>query len=453
MSLPTQPSQSPFSSDPSSLAQMPLLDWSPQEPERQRFLPQQPQSLAAAELEEHDIVALVLKFLYLRGSQTGHAIAKQLKLNIAIVEPLLNDLKRRLLVVYSGSAMANDYVYQLTPAGLEQARLLAARCTYCGAAPVSLDHYHQALEQQTWKTHLPSLQEIKRAMSPLVMSDRLIGQIGQALHVGKSLLLYGDAGNGKTSIARRCLHSRSDTIWIPRTLTVSGEIIRLYDPAVHEAMPPRQSSSLAPETKIDERWVEIRRPTIIVGGELTLEHLEPTVNGTTGIIEAPVHLKSNGGCLIVDDFGRQRIRPEELLNRWIVPLETGQENLNLPSGRQIHVRFDQLLVFSTNLSPQYLCDEAFLRRIRYKIAVPDPTPEQFQQLFAAEAARVGIDLQPAALQYLMDKFYAKHHRPQRFCHAVDLVGHAKDHIDFHGKPPVLTPEIMDIAANNYFVGQ
>ncbi len=442
-----------ITADQASLSHMPLLDWTAREPERQRFVPLQPQSLAEAELEEHDVLALILKYLYLRGSQTGHAISKHIKLSMAVVEPLLNDLKRRLLVVYSGSAMANDYVYQLTPAGLEQARLLAGRCTYCGAAPVSLKHYHEALEQQSWKTHLPSLQDIQRAMHPLILSERLLGQIGQALHVGKSLLLYGDAGNGKTSIARRCLHSRSDTIWIPRTLTVGGEIIRLYDPAVHEAMPPRASNALAPDTKIDERWVEIRRPTIVVGGELTLEHLEPTVNDVTGIIEAPVHLKSNGGCLIVDDFGRQRIRPEELLNRWIVPLETGQENLNLPSGRQIRVRFDQLLVFSTNLSPQYLCDEAFLRRIRYKIAVPDPTPEQFEMLFAAEAARAGIELQAPALRYLLDKFYAKHHRPQRFCHAVDLVAHAKDHLDFHGKPPALTPEIMDIAANNYFVGQ
>jgi hypothetical protein len=316
-----------------------------------------------------------------------------------------------------------------------------------------LGDYRRAVSAQSQRRNGLTFNDIKSSMRGLMIGDIVMGQIGQAIHSGRNVLLYGDPGNGKTSIAKRAIRAHEDTIWIPRTITVSGEMIRLFDSNVHEEVKRESSTSLTKTSEIDERWVEIRRPTIVVGGELTLKHLETMRSEVTGIIEAPVHIKSNCGCLVVDDFGRQRVAPVELLNRWIIPLETGHDYLNLPSGRQIEVNFDQLLIFSTNLSPSDLCDEAFLRRIHYKIEIPSPTEKQFFDLFEEQAKAFGFEVDPDAFGHLVDKFYLKSNRPARFCHVNDLLNHAKDYCEFHGHPKRITRQVIDISASNYFVGQ
>lgn len=265
------------------------------------------------------------------------------------------------------------------------------------------------------------------------------------------MFLFGAPGNGKTSIAQRAVNAVAQFIWIPRALTVSGEVIRLFDPMQHEAAPLEDSGEITLRD-IDERWVRIKRPTIIVGGELEMKHLEATLNPSTGIIEAPVHVKSNCGCMVVDDFGRQQISTSELLNRWIVPMESGHDYMNLPSGRQVSLPFEQLLIFSTNLDPSLLCDEAFLRRIPYKIEVFDPTEEQFRELFVDTLKKMEFEVEDGVIENLIEYHYKRPGRPFRFCHVGDLLGQAKDFCEFHRQPLVLDRNILELAVLNYFSG-
>jgi hypothetical protein len=416
------------------------------------YLPIKPKTIKESGLTVNDLIPLVLKFMFLHGCQSGRQIAEQVKLPFVVLEPVLASLKADLLVGHKGAGIGGDYQYELSPKGVEQAKLALERNTYCGSAPVCLAEYKKSIHIQSVKNLRPTFDDVRRAFEDLVISDLLIAQMGQAINSGRSLFLYGPPGNGKTSLSRRAIRAVNQFIWIPRCLTIGGEIIRLFDPNLHDAAPLPPNKGLTHELEIDERWIRLKRPTIAVGGELTLKHLEATLNPVTGIIEAPVHVKSNCGCLVVDDFGRQQISTTELLNRWIVPMECGHDYLNLPSGRQIELPFEQLLIFSTNLEPKHLCDEAFLRRIPYKIEVFDPTEEQFRKLFTSAANKHGIELQPGVLDYLIEYQYKRINRNFRFCHVEDLLMQARDFCEFHGKPWVFTKDIAELACLNYFSG-
>ncbi|HEX5103344.1 MAG TPA: AAA family ATPase, partial [Pirellulaceae bacterium] len=332
------------------------------------FVPAEPSTLDQAGLTPIDIESLVLKLLHISGPTVGRRIAEQVRLPFGLVAEQLRSLKAQLLVNYSNQAAMGDFEYELTEEGGKRAQWHLGRCTYCGAAPVPLEDYIASIRRQSIRNMRPKLPDLCAAFADLLLPPASLSQIGQAVYAGRGLFLYGQPGNGKTSIAERVIRAMSQNIWIPRTITVTGEIIRVFDPANHEEAPlTSPQGQLLDVLHYDRRWVRIRRPSIVVGGELKLEHLEITNNPITGILESPVQLKSNGGALVVDDFGRQRCSTEELLNRWIVPLEKGHDFLSLPSGRQIEVPFDQLLIFSTNLEPHRLVDEAFLRRIPYKI--------------------------------------------------------------------------------------
>lgn len=419
---------------------------------KEEYVPACPKTLKEAGLHQNDLFPLVLKFLFLHGNQAGGTIARQIKIPFTMLEPVLAALKADLLIGHKQAAGVGDYQYELSPKGVEQARLHLSRSTYCGAAPVSLAAYKSSILRQSIKNLKPTFGSVSKALNDLVVTDLTISQLGQAINSGRSMFLFGAPGNGKTSIATRAIRALSMYIWIPRSITVGGEVIRLFDPGLHEAAPLPQSSSITHDIEVDERWIRIKRPSIVVGGELELKHLEATLNPVTGIIEAPIHVKSNCGCLIVDDFGRQQISSTELLNRWIVPMESGHDFLNLPSGRQISLPFEQLLIFSTNLEPETLCDEAFLRRIPYKLEVFDPTEQQFRDLFQSKLDSMGFDAEPDVLDQLIEYHYKRVGRPFRFCHVVDLLNQARDFCEFHRQPLVFKKDIAELAVLNYFSG-
>ena len=416
------------------------------------FFPVEPQTLKESGLGFAEVESLILKYLLNCGVAAGRHIAEQIRLAYGIVGPILDDLKSQLMVSYRDSAAMGDYTYELTEAGLMRARQRNDRCTFFGSAPVRLSDYVVSVNEQSIEQSKPRLSDLKRAFADLQLPPAVISQIGQAVNAGRALFLYGAPGNGKTSIAERIIRAVSEYVWIPRCITVTDEIIRLYDPATHEVVPFETADEFDHTTHADRRWVLIKRPTVVAGGELTLEMLECGRNPATGINEAPLQMKSNGGALVIDDFGRQRVSTTELLNRWIVPLEKAHDYLQLPSGRQIEVPFAQLLVFSTNLDPADIVDEAFLRRIPYKVEVFDPSESDFKALFFKTADKHGFAYDAGIVDYMLEKHFNQPGRPLRFCHARDIMLQVKNLCEFHECEFELTETNIDVAVYNYFAG-
>lgn len=414
------------------------------------FVPREPASFREAGLSESEVEALILKFLLSRGDATGREIAEQVRLPFVLLDQLLRQMKSDQLVVHRRSAPMNDYEYQMSDLGRERARRCSQHCTYFGAAPVSLADYVASVEAQSLTKQHPTADDLQHAFGDLVLSKKMLDRLGPAVNSGRGLFLYGAPGNGKTSIAERVTAAFGKFIWIPRAIGVDGEIIRTFDPVNHVEAPLEAGSGILDRRAIDKRWIRIRRPTIVAAGELTMSALEVTVNTSTGISEAPLQLKSNCGTLVIDDFGRQRMSIDELLNRWIVPLEKHYDFLALPNGKKIQVPFDQLIVFSTNLEPKELVDEAFLRRIPYKIEVYDPTEEEFRRLVAILSQKLGIEYRPGPVDYLIEKHYKGKGRPFRFCHPRDLLLQIHNFCAYRGVPPALSDEAFDMACENYF---
>jgi predicted ATPase with chaperone activity len=418
--------------------------------EPDEFVPVEPPTIRDAGLTDTEVEALVLKYLLSRGDCTGREVSDQVRMPFILLEPLLRQLKYDQLLVYRGAAPMNDYVYQLTDLGRERARRFMDHCTYFGAAPVSLIDYIISVKAQSLERQRPSVDDLKRAFGDILVGERMLRRLGPAINSGRGLFLYGAAGNGKTTIAERVTRAFGQYIWIPRAIGVDGEIIRLFDPVNHEEAPAEAKTGLLDHSKIDRRWVRIYRPTIVVGGELTMDSLEVTLNRSTGISEAPLQLKSNCGTLVIDDFGRQKMSTDTLLNRWIVPLEKRFDYLNLPNGKKIQVPFDQLIVFSTNLEPRDLVDEAFLRRIPYKIEVVDPTEAEFRELMKLMCRRLGFDYEEEPVNYLIETHYRKIGRSFRCCQPRDLLQQVKNYCMFRKSPLKLTNENFDLAVENYF---
>ncbi len=415
------------------------------------FVPNVPGSLREAGVGEGLVEELIMRFLLTKGEAPGRMIADQIKLPFRLIEPILNRLKYEQMTAYRGANTLHDYTHVLTDQGMDRARRYNLRTTYFGAAPVPLDQYCQAVKLQSVEGQNPGPQDLARAFKDLLIDRKMFGRLGPAINSGKGMFLFGYPGNGKTSIAERVTQAFGKFIWIPRSIIIEGEIMRLYDPLMHqEEELATGSGTNFEESKFDRRWVRVRRPTIVAGGELTMDMLEVRKDHVTNISEAPLQLKSNCGVLLIDDFGRQKMRVDELLNRWIVPLEKRYDYLNLCSGKKTQVPFDQLVIFSTNLQPKDLVDDAFLRRIPYKIEVPNPSEEAFRKLFEIMCPKIGIPYQPESINYLVEKHYKVNGRPFRNCHPRDLLLQVRNYCLYHKYPLELRVEYLDFACENYF---
>jgi predicted ATPase with chaperone activity len=397
------------------------------------------------------IESLVLKFVFNMGMASGRQIAAELGMPFGPFPDFLRSLKNQQILAYTATSSANDYVYSLTDTGRARAKMYFDECAYVGTAPVPFDHYLPSVAAQSISREHPREEDLRRAFSDLLISEETFGLLGPAINSGRGLFLYGSPGNGKSSIAERISRCFGKNVWIPKVVWIEGQFIKLFDIANHEPVETERSRGLLDESDCDRRWIEIKRPTIVVGGELRMDDLEIHYDPVTKVSEAPLQLKSNLGSFLIDDFGRQRIQPAELLNRWIVPLEKHYDFLTLANGKKVQVPFDQLIIFSTNLAPAQLVDEAFLRRIPYKINARDPTEAMFRDLISIFAPKLGFaEVDQAAVDHLIEHHYRKVNRPFRCCQPRDLLLQVRNYCTYRNVPLVLTPEYFDFAAMNYF---
>ena len=322
-------------------------------------------------------------------------------------------------------------------------------CGYIGPAPVPIKDYVVSVEAQTIRAEAPRREHLEKAFADISVDPGLFESLGPAVNSGAGMFLYGAPGNGKSTIARRITICFGQHIWIPQSLIEDGQIIKLYDSAYHDAVKD-DSKQIYATVEHDRRWVKIRRPTVVVGGELTMDNLEIRHDPHCNVGEAPLQMKSNCGCLLIDDFGRQRIEPTELLNRWIIPLENRHDFLTLATGRKIQVPFEQLVIFSTNLEPSDLVDDAFLRRIPYKIKIDDPSEEEFHHLFQLYAKQFGCQYRPEIVEQLLAKHYERQNRPMRRCQPRDLLFQIQNFCRYNDLPLEMRPEYFDHVVKSYF---
>lgn len=414
------------------------------------FIPPEPQTFAEAGISSASVEELICKFLLARGEASIRDISEQVCLPFNMVDEIVVRLKAEQVLGYIDQAAMNDYICRLTEMGRDRAQRYSDMCSYFGSAPVNFDDYVKSVTAQTINDQNPTQEDLERAFSDLLIDPQLMVKLGPAVNSGKGMFLFGYPGNGKTSIAERITAAFGPYVWMPRAIAMDRDIVRLFDPMNHEEAPMEDGNSFLSNASFDKRWVRIKRPTIVVGGELTMEHLEIQYNSQTGISEAPVQMKSNTGLLLIDDFGRQRMSVDELLNRWIVPLEKRYDFLNTSNGKKIRVPFDQLVVFSTNLEPKDLVDDAFLRRIPYKIEVENPSIENFVKLFEIMCKIYKFQWRPELVKYLIETHYLPTNRPFRNCHPRDLLLQVVNYCKYLKLDRELSRESIDFACENYF---
>jgi predicted ATPase with chaperone activity len=428
--------------------------------------PNEPTSISETGLGMGFLTDLVLKVVYFHGNITAQQISEVTKLPFfGVLDKVLEFLKLEEYVDIMGAQGGfneRGFQYVISSKGRLKVNEVIERTQYAGPAPVPLDEYLTISKRQAIGELVVDAQTIRRAFSHLVVNERMLDKIGPAANSARSLFLYGPPGNGKTTIAEGIANILGGAVLVPYTIEVDGQVIKIFDPLNHRVIeqPPAPEATAgsafgqqsgSSNKQPDRRWVLCHRPQVVVGGELILEQLELIFDPIAKVYEAPYQLKANGGLFLIDDFGRQKCRPQDLLNRWIVPLEKKIDYLALQTGKKLQVPFDVLIVFSTNLSPKDLVDDAFLRRIRHKIEVPNPSPDEFREIFRRVAKAKNIPYNDDGLRYLIQEHYLKVRRDLRACHPRDLCDQILDESKYRSTHPTMTKELIDRACEAYFV--
>jgi hypothetical protein len=420
--------------------------------------PPAPDTLADTGLSVDAVRDLILKVFYVQGARTGHYLSDFLRLPFVLIDEELLTLQQRRFVEVRGTTGPNraSYLFDLAGAGRDRAKEALDASQYVGPAPVPLAQYSKWIEAQSIQFARVTQETLRAGFSHLVLNDSLLDSLGPAVNSSKSIFLYGHPGNGKTAIAEAISQMLGGTLYLPFAVDVDGQIMLVYDPVHHQEVDTAGEmvgieSLWRSGPSYDRRYARVKRPVVLTGGELTLDQLDLRYDHFTKLYQAPFQVKANGGVLIVDDFGRQRVPPRDLLNRWIVPLEKRIDYLTLHTGGKFPVPFDCLLIFATNLDPAELVEEAFLRRIHYKIPVVDPTRAQYEEIFRRCCRGVGLAYATEAVTYVFDEFYDKRGIRPRGCHPRDLLAHVTDIAKYREMKPELTIDLIEGACQSYFL--
>ena len=405
--------------------------------------PPLPDELNDTGIAEQFLCDLALKHVAMMPEPTTNSVADAIHLPRTLTEELLQKLYREKLIEVKMQSAIGSTRYAMLDHGWDRYTRLLSLCGYVGPAPVSLRDYSHMMKLQSIPSNTASIETVRQAFHDLVLPETLLQTLGCVINSRRSLFLTGLPGTGKTAVAERINNALDGGIWIPYAVEIDGQIIRVFDGHCHEALPADETP-----TEFDRRWILIKRPLVVVGGELTLENADLTW-GEAKFYEAPFQMKSNGGTLVIDDFGRQRVAPQDLLNRWIVPLERRVDYLALVTGKKIEVPFEQLVVFSTNLEEKDLADQAFLRRMGYRARVEPPTPEAYSAIFRYQASKRNITVEQPVLDHILTKYRAER-KVMKGCEPRDLLDRATDICLFEKHSLKLTPQIVDVAWRNYF---
>lgn len=429
------------------------------------FWPQAPDSIAEMGLPGEFLAELTLKLLFVSGPGTMQELAARLCVSIHLADELMAALKTSQSIEAMGSAGFSDLGirYRLTGKGTQLAAEALERSRYVGPVPITLNEYTAMALRQSLRKNPPTTGMLEATFEPFVLRPDVKESLARIFFSGRTVMIYGESGNGKTAIVESYAKTFTGAVLYPQSLYVAGQVIRIYDPVKHTLVPVEESAAadgpmsvLISDTRqlrFDKRWIKIRRPVVVVGGELEPEQLDLTFDDATRQYQAPAHMKAQDGIFMIDDFGRQRARPEEILNRWIVPMESAIDHLMLQTGDSFTIPFEIALIFSSNLKPHQLADEAFLRRIPYKINLPTPEPELFADITRMWCKRTGVTFDDVGVQYLTRKLFSDPKILPRATHPRDIAQMILDYARYDGAEPILSPKYIDKTVAVYFINE